>query len=103
VLATVFGAAFGIFLAIDLAMVVDVLPVQSEAAKDMGVWHCALARAPAAPRDSGERRDARLAPGELRRRDGVWGRVLPRRGLLPVWDGSRPKDSRDQVKLRGRL
>lgn len=41
-LATVFGAAFGIFLAIDLAMVVDVLPDQSEASKDMGVWHCAL-------------------------------------------------------------
>ena len=42
VLATVFGAGFGAFGAVDLAMAIDVLPDKSEAAKDIGVWHCAL-------------------------------------------------------------
>ena len=38
----VFGVGYGTFLAVDYAMVLDVLPSAATAAKDMAVWHAAL-------------------------------------------------------------
>ena len=38
----IFGIGFGTFLAVDYAMVLDVLPSAATAAKDMAVWHAAL-------------------------------------------------------------
>lgn len=38
----IFGVGFGTFLAVDFAMVLDVLPSAATAAKDMAVWHAAL-------------------------------------------------------------
>eukprot|EP00753_Platysulcus_tardus_P019790 PLAT7543.1.p1 GENE.PLAT7543.1~~PLAT7543.1.p1 ORF type:complete len:470 (+),score=144.85 PLAT7543.1:48-1412(+) len=40
--AFLFGLAFGTFQAIDFALVCDVLPSKTDAAKDMGVWHISL-------------------------------------------------------------
>eukprot|EP00304_Pavlova_gyrans_P011798 CAMPEP_0206039370 /NCGR_PEP_ID=MMETSP1466-20131121/4713_1 /ASSEMBLY_ACC=CAM_ASM_001126 /TAXON_ID=44452 /ORGANISM="Pavlova gyrans, Strain CCMP608" /LENGTH=80 /DNA_ID=CAMNT_0053414005 /DNA_START=29 /DNA_END=268 /DNA_ORIENTATION=- len=42
VLLAVFGLGFGCYLAVDFAMVLDVLPDASDAAKDMAVWSIAL-------------------------------------------------------------
>lgn len=41
-LSVAFGLAFGVFSAIDFAMVCDVLPTRSTAAKDLGIWHVSL-------------------------------------------------------------
>lgn len=42
VLAVIFGLGFGCFVAVDFAMVLDVLPDAEERAKDLAVWHQAL-------------------------------------------------------------
>ena len=40
--AFVFGVGFGSFAAVDMAMVVEALPSEENAATDMGVWHTSL-------------------------------------------------------------
>lgn len=49
--AFVFGIGYGGFCAIDFCLVMDVLPQQDDAAKDLGIWHIALVlpQATAAP------------------------------------------------------
>ena len=42
VCAFLFGVGFGSFMAVDMAMVVEALPLPEKAAQDMGVWHTAL-------------------------------------------------------------
>ncbi len=42
VVALFFGAGFGAFAAVDMAMVVEALPLPEKAAQDMGVWHTSL-------------------------------------------------------------
>ena len=42
VAAFVFGVGFGSFAAVDMAMVVEALPSEENAATDMGVWHTSL-------------------------------------------------------------
>ena len=37
-----FGLGYGAFLSVDFALVVDVLPSEKDAAKDMGVWHMSV-------------------------------------------------------------
>ncbi|KAL2915967.1 hypothetical protein HK105_204391 [Polyrhizophydium stewartii] len=37
-----FGSGFGPFLSVEFAMLMDVLPSASDAARDMGLWHMAL-------------------------------------------------------------
>lgn len=41
-LTIVFGAAFGLFGAVDFALICDVLPDKENSAKDMSIWHTAL-------------------------------------------------------------
>lgn len=41
-IATVFGLGFGAFLAVDWALVMDVLPSAHTAARDVAIWHTAL-------------------------------------------------------------
>jgi len=49
--AFVFGVGYGGFCAIDFCLVMDVLPDQEDAGKDLGIWHIALVlpQATAAP------------------------------------------------------
>ena len=42
VVTSLFGLGFGIFLAVDFAMVLDVLPDPETRAKDLAVWHLSL-------------------------------------------------------------
>lgn len=42
VLSGVFGLGYGVFMAVDFAMVLDVLPDESTRAKDLAVWHLSL-------------------------------------------------------------
>eukprot|EP00118_Oscarella_pearsei_P019271 m.203746 g.203746 ORF g.203746 m.203746 type:complete len:207 (+) comp39632_c1_seq7:1266-1886(+) len=40
--ASIFGLAYGCYISVDFALVVDVLPDKKDTAKDMAVWHQAL-------------------------------------------------------------
>eukprot|EP00049_Salpingoeca_infusionum_P015215 m.292347 g.292347 ORF g.292347 m.292347 type:complete len:560 (-) comp15838_c2_seq1:28-1707(-) len=42
IVAIVFGMGYGVFISVDFAMVLDVLPSDTDRAKDLGIWHQAM-------------------------------------------------------------
>ena len=73
------GLGFGLYFAVDLALVTHVLPDQENAAKDLGVFNIAgalpFAFAPA------------LAPAILAAGGGSYGRAVRRRRAAAPWSG----------------